>query len=767
MSTPSIKLNGVPVGTIGTASPAPCPTSASLCEVNTPAECVVYTGDALTSIQITSQTNLKVALQRINAKFLGLQVNGVPGPAGPAGPAGPQGNAGPQGMPGPAGSSENETITLSGDIVTASGKTGIDVVLKNIATAGTYNNVTVNAKGQVVSGSNAAYLTTFAIANATDVSTTNVATGDLLRYDAGASKWTKFTPNYLTQNNPIVLSGDATGTSIHVTSPGAQSNLSLTLATVLSTPGTFGSATKIPVLTVDAKGRVTAISEESVTIVSALSGLTDVQLTSLTNNQILRYNSTAGKWQNVTPANESIALNISGDMTASASGTTTLSPTNALVTGLKGKALPTLATGYLKYNGTDWVFDTPAGGGGVTSITLTGDVTGTGDSSVATVLSTTGVAAGTYTSVTVDTKGRVTAATNPGFLTAITSQLVTDALGYTPYDSTNPDAYTTNLGTVTSVGGTGTVSGITLTGTVTSTGDLTLGGELALTAAQIIAGLEYTPYDATNPDAFISSITGANVTDALGYTPEDAANKGVADGYASLDSNGLVPSTQLPSYVDDVLEYANLAAFPATGTAGKIYIDLATNKTYRWGGTVYVEISPTIGTLWGGITGTLANQTDLQAELDAKQPLDGDLTAIAGISAASGLLKKTATNTWSLDTTAYLSSVPTLEQVCTAGNTYTGDITAARFFESSDIRYKIVLETSPVIAVDQIDTIKYTRVGESQVRFGYSAQQVQSIVPECVEEINDKLVVNYSDVHTLKIAQLEKRIAELESKLGI
>ena len=229
----------------------------------------------------------------------------------------------------------------------------------------------------------------------------------------------------------------------------------------------------------------------------------------------------------------------------------------------------------------------------------------------------------------------------------------------------------------------------------------------------------------------------------------------------------MVPSTQLPSYVDDVLEYANLAAFPATGTAGKIYIDLATNKTYRWGGTVYVEISPTIGTLWGGITGTLANQTDLQAELDAKQPLDGDLTAIAGISAASGLLKKTATNTWSLDTTAYLSSVPTLEQVCTAGNTYTGDITAARFFESSDIRYKIVLETSPVIAVDQINTIKYTRVGESQVRFGYSAQQVQSIVPECVEEINDKLVVNYSDVHTLKIAQLEKRIAELESKLGI
>ena len=66
---------------------------------------------------------------------------------------------------------------------------------------------------------------------------------------------------------------------------------------------------------------------------------------------------------------------------------------------------------------------------------------------------------------------------------------------------------------------------------------------------------------------------------------------GAADGVATLDANGKVPSTQLPSFVDDVLEYANLASFPATGETGKIYVSLANNKTYRWSGSVYVYIT--------------------------------------------------------------------------------------------------------------------------------------------------------------------------------
>ena len=67
--------------------------------------------------------------------------------------------------------------------------------------------------------------------------------------------------------------------------------------------------------------------------------------------------------------------------------------------------------------------------------------------------------------------------------------------------------------------------------------------------------------------------------------------KGEAEGVAELDASGHVPVTQLPSYVDDVLEFANLAAFPATGETGKIYIATNTNKMYRWSGADYAEIS--------------------------------------------------------------------------------------------------------------------------------------------------------------------------------
>lgn len=70
--------------------------------------------------------------------------------------------------------------------------------------------------------------------------------------------------------------------------------------------------------------------------------------------------------------------------------------------------------------------------------------------------------------------------------------------------------------------------------------------------------------------------------------------KGAASGVATLDSAGKVPASQLPSYVDDVLEYNNKASFPTTGETGKIYIDKATNLTWRWGGSTYVEISPSL-----------------------------------------------------------------------------------------------------------------------------------------------------------------------------
>ena len=94
---------------------------------------------------------------------------------------------------------------------------------------------------------------------------------------------------------------------------------------------------------------------------------------------------------------------------------------------------------------------------------------------------------------------------------------------------------------------------------------------------------------------------------------------GAAGGIASLDSTGKVPSSQLPSYVDDVLEFTNKTQFPQSGEAGKIYVDLETNSCYRWGGSTYIEISSpltigiTAGTAFDGAKGKEAATNALGA----------------------------------------------------------------------------------------------------------------------------------------------------------
>jgi len=112
-----------------------------------------------------------------------------------------------------------------------------------------------------------------------------------------------------------------------------------------------------------------------------------------------------------------------------------------------------------------------------------------------------------------------------------------------------------------------------------------IGGSDALTPADIGAA------EAIHTHA-ISDTTG--LQSALD-SKIPATEKGAANGVATLDSAGKVPSTQLPSYVDDVIEAANFASLPATGETGKIYVTIDDRKTYRWSGTVYVEISAAPG----------------------------------------------------------------------------------------------------------------------------------------------------------------------------
>ena len=116
----------------------------------------------------------------------------------------------------------------------------------------------------------------------------------------------------------------------------------------------------------------------------------------------------------------------------------------------------------------------------------------------------------------------------------------------------------------------------------------------------------------------------ANSTDLNNYILK--TQMGVASGVATLDTTGKVPSSQLPSYVDDVIEGANKAALPTTGEAGKIYVTLDDNKTYRWGGSAYVEISASLAL--GETAGTAYEGSKGKANADAIATLQGNVQTI-------------------------------------------------------------------------------------------------------------------------------------------
>lgn len=111
---------------------------------------------------------------------------------------------------------------------------------------------------------------------------------------------------------------------------------------------------------------------------------------------------------------------------------------------------------------------------------------------------------------------------------------------------------------------------------------------------------------------FIGTLQG-NATSATTASSVAWANITGKPNVATLGSDGKVLTSQLPSYVDDVLEYANKNSFPATGETGKIYVDLSTNLTWRWSGTIYVQISPSLAL---GHTSSTAFPGDEGLQLD-------------------------------------------------------------------------------------------------------------------------------------------------------
>lgn len=191
-----------------------------------------------------------------------------------------------------------------------------------------------------------------------------------------------------------------------------------------------------------------------------------------------------------------------------------------------------------------------------------------------------------------------------------------------------------------------------------STSQVVKGDDTRLTDSRNAADV-YSWAKAENKPSYTASEVGAIAS----------TDKGANNGVAELDSTGKVPSSQLPSYVDDVLEYNSQSAFPSTGETGKIYIAKDTNKTYRWSGTAYVEISESLAlgetssTAYAGNKGK-ANADAISAikdgsTIDSFGDVESALSDKISKSQTAGLLKNDGT----VDTNSYATTTALSDKV--------------------------------------------------------------------------------------------------------
>ena len=173
------------------------------------------------------------------------------------------------------------------------------------------------------------------------------------------------------------------------------------------------------------------------------------------------------------------------------------------------------------------------------------------------------------------------------------------------------------------------------------------------------------------------------------------------DNTIPLDGAGKIPSTFLPSYVDDVEEYNNLAAFPATGETGKIYVAIDTGFVYRWSGSVYVQIGITAaagsttqvqfndGGAFGGDSGLTFNKTTDALSAGGFIPTSSTVPANGiYLPAANSVAAATnGTQRLTVDTAAITSTLPVVHPLGAVGTpsiTFTGDLNTGFWSPTAD-----------------------------------------------------------------------------------
>ena len=181
---------------------------------------------------------------------------------------------------------------------------------------------------------------------------------------------------------------------------------------------------------------------------------------------------------------------------------------------------------------------------------------------------------------------------------------------------------------------------------------------------------------------YVDGVTSAIQTQIDGKL--STSLKGAASGLAELDSSGLVPTSQLPSYVDDVLEYTNASSFPASGTTGKIYVALDTNDIYRWSGSAYVKVSDAVSTSDQATALATARTIALTGDVTGSTSFDGSANVSITATIADDSHNHVISNVDGLQTALDAKLATTGGNV--SGNVTFADSAELRLGTSSDLK---------------------------------------------------------------------------------
>jgi len=229
---------------------------------------------------------------------------------------------------------------------------------------------------------------------------------------------------------------------------------------------------------------------------------------------------------------------------------------------------------------------------------------------------------------------------------------------------------------------------------------------------------------------------------------EDTANKGAANGYCPLDASALVPSANLPSYVDDVLEFADFASFPGTGETGKIYIAIDTNFNYRWSGSVYVDITSKVDSVNTQVGAVVLDADDIsdaattnkyatQAQLDKVDHLTVtqavDLDTIESDTATNN--SKVTFPEAPIDGSQYARKDAGWEAVAAAGGTGQGGI---NYIKNGDYESGATDYTAPGLttSLETVDPVRGT-------------QSLKVVIPNTVTPGSHYLQIDMDDVDNI------------------